>query len=76
MGIYQKGTTTYAFYLADAAEKLPASLKPEGLNLPANAKIHFAGNKKALKVKEGAIEVPAKTIAEIGSQPAYLFVIN
>jgi alpha-L-fucosidase len=72
----KKGTTTYAFYLADAGEKLSTKLKPEGLTIAPNAKITLAGSKKALKVKDGAIEIPAKTTTEIGTQPAYLFVIN
>jgi len=72
----KKGNTIYAFYLAESGEKLPGSLKPEGLDIPAKAKITFAGNKKALKVKNGAIELPEKNLAEVGAQPAYLFVIN
>jgi len=72
----KKGNTTYAFYLAEAGEKLPATLKPEGLTLAANAKVTLAGNKKALKTKEGNIQIPPKTITETGQQPAYLFVID
>jgi len=72
----KKGNTTYAFYLAEKGEAVPASLKPEGLSIPASAKITLAGNKKALRLKNGMIEVPAKTITEVGKQPAYLFVIN
>ena len=40
-----------------------------------NAKISLAGNKKVLKLKNGVIEIPAKTSAEVGKQAAYLFVI-
>ncbi|WP_149239824.1 alpha-L-fucosidase [Dyadobacter sp. 32] len=72
----KKGNTTYAFYLAEAGEKLPASLKPEGLTLSKTAKITLAGSKKALKQKDGSIVVPAKTIDEVGVQPAYLLVIE
>jgi len=72
----KKGATTYAFYLADTGENLPASLKPEGLNLSANARITLAGNKKVLRLKDGTILIPSKTITETGQQPAYLFVIN
>jgi len=72
----KKGNTTYAFYLADAGEKLPSSLKPEGLTIPKTAKITLAGSKKALKQKDGSILVPAKTSAEVGAQAAYLLVIE
>lgn len=72
----KKGNATYAFYLAEAGEKLPASLKPEGLTLSKTAKITLAGSKKALKQKDGSIVVPAKTIDEVGVQPAYLLVIE
>ena len=72
----KKGNTTYAFYLADAGEAIPASLKPEGLTIAANAKISLAGSKKTLKLKNGSLEIPAKTLVEVGKQPAYLFVIE
>ena len=72
----KKGNTTYAFYLAEAGEKIPATLKPEGISLPAAAKITLAGSKKALKQKDGAIQIPAKIAEEIGVQPAYLLVIE
>ena len=72
----KKGNTTYAFYLAESGEKIPASLKPEGLSLAPNAKITLAGKKKTLRVKDGSIQIAAKDLAEIGEQPAYLFVIN
>ncbi|MCE7040788.1 alpha-L-fucosidase [Dyadobacter sp. CY312] len=72
----KKGNTTYAFYLADAGEKLPTSLKPEGLTIPKTAKITLAGSKKALKQKDGSVLVPAKTSEEVGVQAAYLLVIE
>ncbi len=72
----KKGNTTYAFYLAEAGEKLPTSLKPEGLDIPKTAKITLAGSKKTLKQKDGSIVVPAKTSEEVGAQPAYLLVIE
>jgi alpha-L-fucosidase len=72
----KKGNTTYAFYLAEAGEKLPTSLKPEGLTIPKTAKIMLAGSKKALKQKDGSIVVPAKTSEELGAQAAYLLVID
>lgn len=72
----KKGNTTYAFYLAEAGEKLPTSLKPEGLTIPKNAKITLAESKKALKQKDGSILIPAKTSEEVGVQAAYLLVIE
>jgi alpha-L-fucosidase len=72
----QKGNTTYAFYLAEAREKLPTSLKPEGLTIPKTAKVTLAGSKKALKQKDGSILVPAKMSEEVGVQAAYLLVIE
>ncbi|REA60669.1 alpha-L-fucosidase [Dyadobacter luteus] len=72
----KKGNTTYAFYLAEAGEKLPTSLKPEGLTIPKNAKITLAESKKALKQKDGSILIPVKTSEEVGVQAAYLLVIE
>ncbi|HEV7379814.1 MAG TPA: alpha-L-fucosidase [Dyadobacter sp.] len=72
----KKGNTTYAFYLAEAGEKLPVSLKPAGLIISKTAKITLAGSKKAMKQKDGNIVIPAKTSEEIGAQAAYLFVIE
>ena len=72
----KKGNTTYAFYLADAGEKLPGSLKPEGLTISKTAKITLAGSKKALKQKDGSILVPAKMSEEVGAQAAFLLVIE
>lgn len=72
----KKGNSIYAFYLAEAGEKLPTSLKPDGITIPKTAKITLAGSKKALKQKDGSIVVPAKTSEEVGVQPAYLLVIE
>jgi alpha-L-fucosidase len=72
----KKGNTTYAFYLAEAGEKLPTSLKPEGITIPKTAKITLAGSKKALKLKDGSIQIPARAADEVGIQPAYLLVME
>jgi alpha-L-fucosidase len=72
----KKGNTTYAFYLAEAGEKLPLSVVPDGLTIPGNAKITLAGSTKTLKLKDGTIQIPAKMVEETGVQPVYLLVIE
>ena len=74
--ILKKGTTTYAFYLAEAGENTTCQPETGRLEPASQARITFAGNKKALRVKDGTISIPSKTITETGQQPAYLFVIN
>ncbi|GAB2787477.1 alpha-L-fucosidase [Rhabdobacter roseus] len=72
----QKGPTRYATYLAEVGEALPARLQPEGLPLPANAKVKLLGHDKYLKVTKGIIEVPARTIQALDQRAAYVFRIE
>ena len=72
----QKGQNTYATYLADAGESLPGQVKPEGIDLPAKARVKLLGNEKNLSVKNGFIEVPAKAIQALGARYAYVFRID
>ncbi len=69
----QKGNITYATYLAEVGESLPNRLQPQGLSLPAKARIRLLGNDKNLTVKNGVIEIPAKVAQVVGRQSAYVF---
>ena len=72
----KKGSTTYAFYMAEEGEKLPSEVAITGLEIGPKQKISIAGTKGTLKVKDGKIVVSQKLATSIGVQPAYLFVIN
>ncbi|GHB55051.1 alpha-L-fucosidase [Persicitalea jodogahamensis] len=72
----RKGESTYATYLTEVGESMPGKLKPDGLAIPDKAQVTLLGNDKKLVVKNGLIEIPAKTIQALGQKYAYVFRID